>query len=143
MPGVCREELKKVSYFVKAIAKSTVTTKTSLVSSYRQSQALDQALAPSIPMMPGWSNANSLRKTATLGCFVYDCYGYFDSQVSNFLSGHWIQFSRDTNVFQVWTVLKYCFIMFCIEKLALELESFCPVSSKLPDFVAGKKSKAN
>lgn len=32
-------------------------------------------------------------------------------------------------------MLKYCFMLFCVEKLALELGNFCPMSSKLPDFV--------
>lgn len=68
------------------------------------------------------------------------CHGCFDSQGSKFLiselSGHWIQFSRDSNVFWVWTMLEYRFMVFCFtEKLALELESFCPMSNDPPDFV--------
>lgn len=75
------------------------------------------------------------------------CHGCWDIQGSEFLiselSGHWIQFSRDSNVWVLINLkhcfccflffyphpLKHCFMLFCcIEKLVLKLESFCPMS---------------
>lgn len=66
-------------------------------------------------------------------------------------SGYCIQFSRNSNIFLVWIILKFFVGFFSVQfiaELVLELgygflfseskSSLCPLSGELPDSVTGK-----
>lgn len=87
------------------------------------------------------------------------CHDSLDGQGSEFLisvfSDHCIQFSKNSNTFLVWIMLKLLllFAVQFIAELALELgysflfsrsiSSLYPLSGELPDSVTGKNNKAN
>lgn len=89
------------------------------------------------------------------------CHDSLDGQGSEFLisvfSGHCIQFSKNSNIFLVWIMLKLLLLLLFavqfIAELALELgysflfsrfiSSLYPLSGELPDSVTGKNNKAN
>lgn len=91
-----------------------------------------QALAAAPPMLSGWDNVGNVppppchplctlcASPSPVQIHCCACHGYCDSQGSEFLTsnlpGHWIQFSRNSNVFWVWVTLKYCCIWYAVLK---------------------------
>ena len=129
---VCSVLFLLVSYLL-SLSLVCVSVSPLIFPGYRWSWEWDRVLSAATTMLLSWGNVGSPCPACYPGKLCVPrpgpnsaCHGYFDSQ--NFLS---LSFLVTGNIFWVWIMLKYWSMLFCfIEKLALELESFCPMSGQ-------------